>query len=146
MLWWLYKEMMKMALIKCPECGGMISEQAYNCVHCGYPINHSTGSFSRIQNSEGIVIIYGLRQTFLIGGTISIYLDGKYYDSVKKGASLEIKITKDTEITAKCGINAMKGNYLAKAGKLQKIQIVYDRLLGTFMMQEIDVAIANSSV
>ena len=40
----------------------------------------------------------------------------------------------------------MKGKYLAKVGKLQKIQIVYDRLLGTFMMQEIDASIGNSNM
>ena len=135
-----------MALIKCPECGSMVSNQAKNCIHCGYPINENNVSQLKTQNNEGTVIIYGLRQTFLIGGTMKIYLDGEYYDSVKKGASLEIKITKDTQITAKCGINVMKGKYLAKVGKLQKIQIVYDRLLGTFMMQEIDTSIGNSNM
>ena len=27
-----------MALTKCPECGGMVSNAAAMCVHCGYPI------------------------------------------------------------------------------------------------------------
>ncbi len=27
-----------MALIKCPECAQMVSDQANACVHCGYPI------------------------------------------------------------------------------------------------------------
>ncbi len=27
-----------MALIKCPECGEEISEHAYTCIHCGYPL------------------------------------------------------------------------------------------------------------
>lgn len=27
-----------MALIKCPECGKEISDQAETCIHCGYPI------------------------------------------------------------------------------------------------------------
>lgn len=27
-----------MALIKCPECEGLISEKATFCIHCGYPI------------------------------------------------------------------------------------------------------------
>ena len=27
-----------MALIKCPECGKEISDQAEFCPHCGYPI------------------------------------------------------------------------------------------------------------
>ncbi len=28
-----------MALIKCPECGEMVSDQAPACIHCGYPLN-----------------------------------------------------------------------------------------------------------
>ncbi len=27
-----------MALMKCPECGGQVSNQARNCPHCGFPI------------------------------------------------------------------------------------------------------------
>ena len=27
-----------MALIKCPECGKEISDQADRCIHCGYPL------------------------------------------------------------------------------------------------------------
>ncbi len=29
-----------MALIKCPECGGQISDQAASCPHCGYVLKH----------------------------------------------------------------------------------------------------------
>ena len=28
-----------MPLVKCPECGKEISDQAPACIHCGYPIN-----------------------------------------------------------------------------------------------------------
>lgn len=27
-----------MALIKCPECGKEVSDQAEVCIHCGYPL------------------------------------------------------------------------------------------------------------
>ena len=27
-----------MALIKCPECGKNVSNQAEACIHCGYPL------------------------------------------------------------------------------------------------------------
>jgi len=27
-----------MALFECPECSKEISDQAINCVHCGYPL------------------------------------------------------------------------------------------------------------
>lgn len=28
-----------MALIKCPECGGQVSDKAPACIHCGYPLS-----------------------------------------------------------------------------------------------------------
>ncbi len=28
-----------MAMIKCPECGNMVSDQAQNCIHCGFPLH-----------------------------------------------------------------------------------------------------------
>lgn len=31
-----------MALIKCPECGNKISNQASTCIYCGYPLNQKT--------------------------------------------------------------------------------------------------------
>lgn len=27
-----------MAMIKCPECGNMVSDKAQSCIHCGYPL------------------------------------------------------------------------------------------------------------
>ncbi len=43
-----------MALIKCPECGQEVSDQAPVCVHCGYPlkqsptVNGNNGNISQI--------------------------------------------------------------------------------------------------
>lgn len=31
-----------MALIKCPECGKKVSDQAPTCIHCGYPLRKSS--------------------------------------------------------------------------------------------------------
>jgi len=30
-----------MAMIKCPECGNMVSDKAPSCIHCGVPMNAS---------------------------------------------------------------------------------------------------------
>lgn len=35
-----------MALIKCPECGGKVSDRAENCIHCGYPIRPRRKSYA----------------------------------------------------------------------------------------------------
>jgi ribosomal protein L37E len=31
-----------MALIKCPDCGNQVSDQAQACIHCGYPLQSAT--------------------------------------------------------------------------------------------------------
>lgn len=37
-----------MALMKCPECGGQVSDKAPACIHCGYPLqNKKTEEKSR---------------------------------------------------------------------------------------------------
>lgn len=42
-----------MALIKCPECGKEISDQAENCPNCGYPIkNQSTNNVNNNQQNS----------------------------------------------------------------------------------------------
>ena len=45
-----------MALIKCPECGKEISDQAANCPNCGFPVNKSDSqSVPTTQSHEEII-------------------------------------------------------------------------------------------
>ncbi len=30
-----------MALVKCPKCGGELSDQAEVCIHCGFPLKQT---------------------------------------------------------------------------------------------------------
>lgn len=128
-----------MALIKCPECGNEVSDKATNCIRCGYPIQPQVLQTVQLvkEPERSVAIVYGLQQTFMIGGTMKLYIDGEYVASVKKGDSVEIPVNRDCTLTAKCGINLCKGKKELKVGRTAKIQIVYDRLLGTFMMQDI---------
>ena len=59
-----------MALIKCPECGKEISDQAKNCVNCGCPINVKA---NKNTNKNGIIFIgvFILVALFLIFITIN---------------------------------------------------------------------------
>ena len=126
-----------MALIKCSECGGVISNQSKNCIHCGCPvplIKNIEG-----QSNEGFVVVYGFTQPSLTD--VKIYLDGVFFDTVKAGTSIEIKINKDTEIVAKCGVR--KAKYIAKTNKFQKLQLVFDKLWGTIIIREIDYSTNN---
>ncbi len=119
--------MIKIALIKCPECGQNVSDSATACIHCGYPL----------QKAKSELIVYGLTQE-LIGGTMKLFLDGNLIGKVAKGQKITVPITKDCELTAKCGINPMKGRYLIKAGKQTIIRIKYNRMTGGFILSEDD--------
>lgn len=46
-----------MALVKCPECGGNVSDKAENCVHCGYPLlrNVNAASIANATQTETTV-------------------------------------------------------------------------------------------
>lgn len=46
-----------MALIKCPECGKEISDQAPACIHCGFPLRDTSkggSSYSKVNNRSKI--------------------------------------------------------------------------------------------
>ena len=74
-----------MAIIQCPECGQHVSDKATSCIHCGYPIQPATPPIQYVKEPErSVAIVYGLQQTFLIGGTMKLYIDGEYVASVKK--------------------------------------------------------------
>ena len=41
-----------MALLKCPECRHDVSDKAFACVHCGYPMNTPTSTKPRVRNGK----------------------------------------------------------------------------------------------
>ena len=47
-----------MALIKCPECGGQVSDKAPACIHCGYPL-HKKNDVAEEDTKKGICCING---------------------------------------------------------------------------------------
>ena len=50
-----------MALIKCPECGGNVSDKSDICVHCGYPIKNILNGeqLNNINEENHMCLIYG---------------------------------------------------------------------------------------
>ena len=51
-----------MALIKCPECGKEISNEAKACPHCGKPlaVKHNTAQGNNSDDSKVLFIIIGV--------------------------------------------------------------------------------------
>lgn len=51
-----------MAIIRCPQCNGDVSDKAKNCPHCNYQLNKYDG-VERLKNSVGVSSI-NMRNTF----------------------------------------------------------------------------------
>lgn len=45
-----------MALIKCPECGGQVSDKVPTCVHCGFPLQ--TNDLKIIWNNINVTELF----------------------------------------------------------------------------------------
>jgi len=79
-----------MALIKCPECGQMISDQSSACIHCGYPLQ-------KIQQVESkkMIKVHVFRKGKFVGCAITniVSVDGVQMGSVNNGGTCEFNIT-----------------------------------------------------
>ena len=53
-----------MALINCPECGREVSDKAFQCIHCGYPLRNPNGIYKVINGVE-----YDLKFLNVLKGT-----------------------------------------------------------------------------
>ena len=72
-----------MSVIKCPECGNNISDQAASCPRCGYPIRGDSGvnpTPAAVDNLDALV-----RKTLLEEGKIAAI---KFYRERKPGVGL----------------------------------------------------------
>lgn len=119
-------------LVKCPECNADVSDKAQACIKCGYPFGDNN------DENSGTVIVYGLSQMNLLGGSLKVYANGSYVGTVKKHGVMEFLIEEDSVITAKCGINPSKGAIEAKVGRTTKIKYDYNRVTGCFIPQIVD--------
>ena len=55
-----------MALIKCPECGNMISDKAAKCPKCGNSSISSIGVYNKTKKDKSLLL--GLGTTVVFGG------------------------------------------------------------------------------
>ncbi len=117
-----------MAMIKCPECGRDISDKAKDCIHCGFPLNHT------ISNPVGTVVIYGYTGWFLVKPKLKIYFNGKYLGDVSyKAKTKEIPITEPTNIEIKCSIRSTLVRVLP--GRHNEIYTEFDRVTGSILAE-----------
>ena len=114
-----------MALIKCEECGKEISDKAKSCPNCGCPIS-----------DIGKLIIYGYKETFLINTDIKVYKNKNLVGKIGNNGIMQLDIEKDCTIEFKTMFRSAK--YDAKANKLQKIILSWDRFSGKLKVNRID--------
>ena len=57
-----------MALLKCPECKHDVSDKAFACVNCGYPINTATTTKPRIRNGKPTKLPNGYGTIYKLSG------------------------------------------------------------------------------
>lgn len=70
-----------MALINCPECGGMVSDKATACPHCGYPMKSLSACSDNVYSSMPLPVrcdgVY-FRRTQWDEEYIRFFMDGHY--------------------------------------------------------------------
>jgi len=118
-----------MALIKCSECGKEVSDKASQCIHCGNPLN---------QINDSKVIVYGITQQALIGGTLQVLFNGEWIGEVKKQAVLEFPITKDGVVSVNYGMKRNTGKIEVKAGQITSIKYEFSGYSGQLVPKIID--------
>lgn len=126
---------------KCRTCGAQLdSRDAVNGVITCKLCRAATPIFQIEQKPEkSVAVVYGIKQTsFMVEKTNQyLYIDGEYIASVKNGDFVEIPITHECILTAKCGNKPCRGKKLLMVGRTTKMQIVYDRQLGNYKLQEL---------
>ena len=72
-----------MALIKCPECGGQVSDKAPACIHCGCPLTNRPSEWNG-RNVEPINIFINS----LNNGELSLFVNFcEYIEDIAKSSS-----------------------------------------------------------
>jgi DNA-directed RNA polymerase subunit RPC12/RpoP len=98
-----------MALIQCPECGKEISDQAENCIHCGFPLHDKVQSDkTELYN----VIIVTPKNGYVIAKQNISKVEAETYkkDQERFGSQIEIlnasvdidQFYRDTILTIRC--------------------------------------------
>ena len=78
-----------MALIKCPECGQMISDKSVACIHCGYPLQQPQQTIPK-----KLINVHIHRKGKFVGSAITniVSVDGVQMGSVNNGGSCDFSI------------------------------------------------------
>ena len=57
-----------MALLQCPECNHNVSDKAFTCPNCGYPMNTPTSTKPRVRNGKPTKLPNGFGTIYKMSG------------------------------------------------------------------------------
>ncbi len=92
-----------MALIKCPDCGQMVSDRAKACIHCGCPLSEPDYTV-KIKTPKFQEAIYKVTHTFTDDST------GRVLATAYQNQVVSIKLDKPTRI--RCHLRGWKDSFL----------------------------------
>lgn len=114
----------------CEECGEMVSYGAKACPNCGCPIGVTTSNNFGILHLEwegGKWAIYDVSVPLFINGQ----LIGKY--SFKEGFEVNVPITlENMEIVVKCGFRTFKHSFTVVPNQDYTCTLIYSKITGGF--------------
>ena len=95
-----------MALIKCPECDGTVSDKAISCPHCGYPLNavqaprrkKRASAIKRRRNGSGSVVKLSGNRSHPFEVRVNCRLDERGYPKYDVLSRFEDKIEAESAL------------------------------------------------
>lgn len=127
-----------MALIKCPECGNLISDKASTCIRCGCPLSEIVTSGTvriKMPNNivEGWVGLFSSRRAAVVANGRTLW-EGKH------GENASFKIDAPTKVTIELGgwANSVEGTVYPRK-KYSLVQDMGVHMFATFRLTEVDV-------
>ena len=102
-----------MAIIKCPECGKKISDEAVTCIHCGYPLaekiiqqelpaadDTQTVDHSSVLRKKNLIriLIPVLSAVTVIAVILAVFLSGPAVEKVRLPYGLQVGMSMDETV------------------------------------------------
>ena len=113
-----------MALIRCPECGREVSNQAPACIHCGYPLQGSMEPPVWEEKQEASEVVIRMpkydwaRNSNVV---VNVTLDEAFVANMRPSETVSVPVEWDSELVVRCG-GAVVG-YPIKTGKRTVIDV-----------------------
>lgn len=125
-----------MALIKCPECGGTVSDSATTCPHCGYPLKKKTNTTVRIKINAPELSTCTIKMRRANSTQYDTVWTGSY------GSIATLHINKPEQIVVDQFMGGGVGTTTIEPGKsYQVVRRNYNLFQSHLVLEEIDLAI-----